>query len=70
MEIKSIVKKLMDKLTPEQMKAMIEQSIMKLNDIDKLEKVDKALDKKNPKLEGKRGCYNLTIDGIDLWLIA
>lgn len=68
--VKSIVKKLIGKVTRDQLEAMFEQSILKLNDMEKLKKVDKALDKNEPKIEGKRGCYQLLVDDIDVMMIG
>ena len=41
-----------------------------LNDIDTIKKVNKKLKTEKPKIEGKRGCYRLTVDNIDIWTIA
>ncbi len=68
--VKSIVKKLVNKVSKEQLVQMFEQAVVKLNDIGQLKKADKALDKKNPKVEGKRGCYKLIIDDVDLMMIG
>ena len=68
--IKSIVAQLMEKMTKEQIAAMMEQAIAKLNDIDTIKKVNKKLKTEKPKIEGKRGCYRLTVDNIDIWTIA
>jgi len=68
--IKSIVKKVVDKVSKKQLSELFEQSIMKLNDLDELKKVDKALNKKNPSMEGNRGCYKLVIEDIDLFIVG
>ena len=68
--VKSIVKKLANKVSKEQLKIMFEQSIMKLNDIAELKSVDKALDKKNIEIEEKRGCFKLVVDDHDLFIIG
>ena len=67
--VQSIVKKLASKVTKKQLEVMFEQSIMKLNDMDVLKKVDKALDKKKPKIKDNRGCFKLIIEDTDLMII-
>ena len=67
--IKSITEKLLNRLTKEQLAKMLNQSLMKLNNIDTLKRVDKKLDKENPKIEEHQGCFFLTIDGVDLWMV-
>ena len=66
--VQSIAKKLAEKMTKEQLTALFEQVVMKLNDVEHLKRVDEKLTKEKPKLEGKRGCYKLVVDGIDLFL--
>lgn len=69
--VKSIAKKLSKTVTRKQLEVLFEQSIMKLNDIDKLKKVDKKLKKKTkPKIKGVRSCYKLVVDDVDVFLVG
>lgn len=68
--VKSITKKLIKKISKEQLTELFEQAINKLNDLKVLKKVDKALKKKKPKLEGSRGCYKLMIEDTDLFVVG
>lgn len=73
--VKRISEKLAKVMSMEQIKAMFEQMIKKLNDVDTLKKVDKALEKKKPKIKSHRGCFELVIEcekgeEVDLFLIG
>jgi hypothetical protein len=68
--IRALSKKLVKKITKKQLTEMFEQIVVKLNDTNTIKKANKALDKVKPKLEGKRGCYKIVIDDINLYLVG
>lgn len=68
--VKSIAKKIVNKLSREDQVKMFEQMINKMNDLEKLKKVDDKLKKEKPKVESKRGCFKIVIDDIDLFLVG
>lgn len=45
---------------------MLEDGVKHNNDVARLEKIDKRLDKEKPNIEGKGGCYKLVVDGMDV----
>lgn len=67
--VMSVAKKLADKMTKEQIETMLQERVRTMNDADVLEKIDKKLDKDDVQLEGKRGCFFLTIGEEKLFLI-
>jgi hypothetical protein len=64
--IRRVADKLMRKMTPEQVRTMLEEGLRKMNDASQLAAAEKALKKKKPEIEGHKGCYKLVIEGIDL----
>lgn len=68
--VKAITKKIVNKISKDQLTELFEQAINKLNDLKTLRKVNKALKKKKPKLQGSRGCYKLMIDDVDLFIVG
>lgn len=67
--VKEIADKLIKKMTTEQIKIMLQEGIRRINNPDTLEKVNKALDKKDVKTTHKRGCFKFVVDDIDLMLV-
>jgi DNA-binding IscR family transcriptional regulator len=67
--IKNIAKKLVEKMTKEQMQTMLEEGIKKNNDLESLKKIDKKLESETPKIRGNKGCYKLSVDGEDIILL-
>jgi hypothetical protein len=68
--IKSIAEKLVKQMTPEQVMTMLQEQLRKLNDTEKLKKIDNKLNTEKPKIEGKRGCYKLVVDNEDVILVG
>jgi len=70
--IKSIAKKINSKLTEKQREEMIQEQLKRdinINETDRLKKIDKELDKKDPKLESHRGCYKLVVGDEDVLMV-
>jgi hypothetical protein len=67
--VRSIADKLLKKLTPEQITIMLQEGVKRLNKLDDLERVNKALDKEGVETKGVRGCFKLVVDDVDLMLI-
>jgi hypothetical protein len=67
--IRSIVDKVIKKLTPDQIKSLLEEGIRKNNDVKELEEMDKALDKEDVKIEAKKGCFKLVVGDKDIMVI-
>lgn len=70
--IKSIAKKLSEKLTPQQREEMLQEQLRRdagIDDVETLKKIDKDLDTKNPKIEGHRGCYYIKVGDEELFLV-
>ena len=67
--IKSIAKKLAEKMTKEQLQTMLEEGIKKLNDTKTLKEIDEELNKESPKIKGNKGCYKLQVNGKDIILL-
>lgn len=67
--VKSIANKLFDKMTPKQIKTMLQESVRKLNDVDKLNKINQELLTIKPQIEGSRGCFRLMVNDEEVFLI-
>ena len=69
--IKSISSQLVDRVPKETLKGMFEQALLRLNDVAMLKKAETALkEKKDVEIKGKRGCYYLVIDDVELMMVG
>jgi len=67
--VQSIAARLIKQLSTEDVTTLLQEAVRKLNDTDKLKKIDAGLAKKKPKIEAKRGCFKLIIEGEELVLV-
>jgi hypothetical protein len=68
--VKSIVEKIIKNISKDSMRKLFTQSILKLNGIEELKQVDKALDKEDAVVEDKQGCFKFVVDGVDLFVVG
>lgn len=68
--IKRISKKLVEKLETKQFQKMIEVGLTQHSRTDKLEEIEKELNKKKPIIKDYKGCFKLEINGKEIMILG
>jgi hypothetical protein len=67
--IRRICDKLINKLTKEQLKSLLEEGLKKNADVKELEEIDKELEKKEPVVETKKGCFKIKVNDKEVFVM-